>query len=197
MDNFEIKAWIYLILKIIVIIGALNWGLVAIDERFNIVKLIANLFPSGSNELVERIIYIIVALSTIYIMLHRKTYLPFLDITIVPVSKFLSESKQKDFELEIVIDAKGGEKVIYWAANKSELSEKDNKNIKVSDHNKGYGNFENSGVSIVDKDGKAKLYVKCPQQYYVKYNKILPKHVHYRIVTKGKLGEVKTINLSC
>jgi len=195
MDNFEIKAWIYLILKIVVIIGALNWGLVAIDERFNIVKLIANLFPSGSNELVERIIYIIVALSTVYIMLHRKTYLPFLDITIVPVSKFLSESKQKDFELEIVIDANGGEKVIYWAANKSELSEKEN--IKVSDHNKGYGNFENSGVSIVDKDGKAKLYVKCPQQYYVKFNKILPKHVHYRIVTKGKLGEVKTINLSC
>jgi len=192
MDNFELKSWIYLILKIIVIIGSLNWGLVAINENYNLIKLFSNIFPDEFKESFEKSIYIFIALSTIYIMLQRKTYLPFLDISIVPVSRFLSESKQKDFELEVVIDAKGGEKVIYWASNKII-----NNTEKIVDYIKGYGNYENSGISIVDKDGKAKLYVKCPQQYYVRFNQILPKHVHYRIVNNGKLGEVKTINLSC
>ena len=125
-------------------------------------------------------------------MLQRKTYLPFLDATIVPANKFLSESRQKDFELEIVIDAKDGEKVIYWASNKKETNNK-----IINKWDKAYDSYDNSGVSLVDTNGKAKLYVKCPQEYYVKFGKVIPKHVHYRIVTNGILGEVKTIDLSC
>ena len=192
MNNFELNAYIYFILKIIVIIGALNWGLIAIDKKFNIFELFASLFGKNYSELIEKTIYIIITLSTVYIMLQRKTYLPFLDATVVPISRFLSESKQKDFELEIVIDAKDGEKVIYWASNKKEST-----NNGIKNWNKAYDNYDNSGISLVDKDGKAKIYVKCPQEYYVKFGKIIPKHVHYRIVTKGILGEIKTINLSC
>jgi hypothetical protein len=47
---------------------------------------------------------------------------------------------------------------------------------KIVDYIKGYGNYENSGISNVDKDGKAKLYVKCPQQYYVRFNQISIKY---------------------
>ena len=125
-------------------------------------------------------------------MLQRKTFLPFLDVSIAPISKYIKESKQKDVELEIVIDAKGGEKVIYWASNKKDPEDK-----STNDYLKAYGDYDNSGISNVDKEGKSKLYIKCPQEYYVKYNKIIPKHLHYRILTKGKLGEVKTVNLSC
>jgi uncharacterized protein (UPF0248 family) len=132
-------------------------------------------------------------------MLQRKTFLPFLDVTIAPLNRFLKESKQKDFELEIVVNAKGSEKVLYWASNK-EIEKKKNTSSdsnKIDDHAKAYGNFENSGISIVDKDGKAKLYIKCPKKYYVMYNKIIPQHLHYRTITNGKLDEVKTINVSC
>jgi len=191
MNKFEVEAHLYFILKIIVIIGALNWGLIALDKKYNMVELFSSLF-GNYKEYVEKFIYIIITLSAVYVMLQRKTYLPFLDASIVPVSRFLSESKQKDFELEIVLDAKGGEKVIYWASNK-----KDPKDKSLNYWNKAYGNYDNSGISLVDKNGKAKIYVKCPQQYYVKFGKVIPKHVHYRIVTAGKLGEVKTLNLSC
>jgi uncharacterized membrane protein YuzA (DUF378 family) len=192
MDNFEFKVTLYLILKIIVLIGALNWGLIAINKNYNLVENISLIFPNSYQLIVQRIIYMIIFLSAVYVMIQRKTYLPFLDISVVPVSRFLSESKQKDFELEIVINAKGGSKVIYWASNK-----KVNKDEKLSDHEEAYGKFENSGISIVDNEGKAKLYVRCPQKYYVMYNKILPQHVHYRIVTDGRLGEIKTVNLNC
>jgi uncharacterized membrane protein YuzA (DUF378 family) len=192
MDNFDIIAKIYIILKILVIIGAINWGLIALDPKFNLFEILTYIFPENHRELIKKIIYIIISLSAVYVMLQRKTFLPFLDVSIAPVSKFLKESKQKDVELEIVIDAKGGEKVIYWASNKRDPDDK-----SINDYLKAYGDYDNSGISTVDKDGKAKLYIKCPQEYYVKHNKILPKHLHYRILTKGKLGEVKTVNLSC
>jgi uncharacterized membrane protein YuzA (DUF378 family) len=192
MENFELKAKIYLILKIIVLFGALNWGLIAINKNYNLVEIMTLIFPHSYQNLIQRIIYIIIFLSAVYVMIQRKTYLPFLDISIVPINRFLSESKQKDFELEIVINAKGGSKVIYWASNK-----KISKDEKLSDHEEAYGKFENSGISIVDNEGKAKLYVKCPQKYFVMHNKILPQHVHYRVVTDGKLGEIKTVNLNC
>jgi uncharacterized membrane protein YuzA (DUF378 family) len=192
IDNFELNVVIYLILKIIVIIGALNWGLFAINKDYNIVEVIGSFFSDNFRDFIVKMIYVIITLSTVYIMLQRKTFLPFLDVTIVPVSKFLNESKQKDFEFEIIINAKGAEKVIYWAATKKTESDK-----YIKDYKKAYGGYENSGISLVNKDGKARLFIKCPQEYYVKYNKILPKHIHYRIVTLGILGPVQTINLSC
>lgn len=125
-------------------------------------------------------------------MIQRKTYLPFLDASFVPINKYLSESKKKDIEFEVIINAKGGDKVIYWAANKGN---KDDKTIKH--YLKAYGEYENSGISLVGKDGNAKLYVKCPQKYYVQFKKIIPKHIHYRVIYKDKMGSVKTINLNC
>jgi len=186
MDNLINEANIYLILKIIVIFGALNWGLIAINKKYNIIEIIS------FNQYIEKSIYIIIFLATIYVMCQRKTYLPFLDVAVVPLVKLLPESKQKNFELEIVIKAGKGQKVIYWASNK-EIT----KNNELSDWQKAYGEYENSGVSIIEKDGTAKLYVKCPQKYYVMYGKIIPKHIHYRVVDNGIIGEVKTINLEC
>jgi hypothetical protein len=164
--------------------------------------MVGSLLPTDYNETFKKITYIIFALSAVYIMLQRKTFLPFLDVTIAPLNRFLKESKQKDFELEVVVNAKGSEKVLYWASNKETItknkdSNKKDSNKEIDNHINSYGNFENSGISVVDKDGKAKLYIKCPKKYYVMYNKILPQHLHYRTITNGKLDEVKTINISC
>lgn len=192
MDKFELNATIYIILKILVILGALNWGLIALDKKFNVVELFSNLFPLEYHEFIEKFIYTTIALSAVYVMIQRKTYLPFLDASFVPINKYLSESKKKDIEFEVIINAKGGDKVIYWAANKGN---KDDKTIKH--YLKAYGEYENSGISLVGKDGNAKLYVKCPQKYYVQFKKIIPKHIHYRVIYKDKMGSVKTINLNC
>ena len=44
LNNFELNVAIYLILKFIVIIGALNWGLYAINKDYNIVEVIGSFF---------------------------------------------------------------------------------------------------------------------------------------------------------
>jgi uncharacterized membrane protein YuzA (DUF378 family) len=186
MDYFIKEANIYFILKIITIIGALQIGLFVISNEFNIIKMISY------NQYIEKSLYIIILISTIYVMFQRKTYLPFLDVAFVPLVKLLPESRQKNFELEIVINAGEGQKVIYWASNKL-----DKGSAELSDWQKAYGDYENSGVSAIEKDGTAKLYIKCPRKYYVMYGKIIPKHVHYRVVKDGIIGEVKTVNLEC
>jgi len=198
LNNFEFNAYIYILLKIIVVVGALSWGLLAIDKKYNIVEMVGSLLPTEYSESFQKTIYIIFMLSAVYIMLQRKTFLPFLDVSIAPLNRFLKESKQKDFELEVVVIAKGSQKVLYWASNKEPEKNKNGSNNKeIDDRMKAYGNYENSGISIVDKDGRAKLYIKCPRKYYDMYNKILPQHLHYRTITNGKLDEVKIINVSC
>jgi hypothetical protein len=197
MENFINEANIYFILKIITIFMALQFsllGLLGYSKKINLIELI-----SFNNEIIEKSIYIIILLAIIYVMLHRKTYLPFLDVAVVPLVKLLPESKQKNFELEIIINVGIGQKVIYWASNKKGTNENESKNGKeeLSDWQKAYGDYENSGVSVIEKDGTAKLYIKCPRKYYVMYGKIIPKHVHYRVVSNGIIGEVKTINIEC
>jgi uncharacterized membrane protein YuzA (DUF378 family) len=44
LNNFKINAYIYILLKIIVIIGALSWGLMAIDKKYNIVEMVHHIW---------------------------------------------------------------------------------------------------------------------------------------------------------
>jgi len=194
MDNFITEPQIYIILKIIIIISALNWGLIAINKEYNIFKMFSSIF--SNDETVEKGIYIFIFLITIYIIFQRKTFIPYSDIAIVPIIRLLPESKQNNFELEIVIKTGEGQKVIYWTSNKNIdlMREGGNKN-EINEWQKEYGDFENHGISKIEKDGTAKLYIKCPRKYYIKYGKIIPKTVHYRIVKDRIAGEVKTIYL--
>lgn len=54
-----------LIAWILVLVGALNWGLVAFD--YNLVSLLV-----GRWEMVERAVYVLVAISAIYTIVDRK-----------------------------------------------------------------------------------------------------------------------------
>jgi uncharacterized membrane protein YuzA (DUF378 family) len=140
MENFINEAHIYFILKIIMIFGALQFCLLGLldifgySKKFNLIELI-----SFKNEIIEKSLYIIILLATIYVMLKRKTYLPFLDVAVVPLVKLLPESKQKNFEFEIIINVGKGQKVIYWASNKTDLNQNEGKNKKeeISDGQKG------------------------------------------------------------
>lgn len=181
----KIHDYIYIVLKIIVIFAALSLGLMAIDKKYNIVEMSGLLLPNEYNETFQKTSYIIIGLSALYLLLQKKTYFSYLDVTIKPISEFfLNETNQKEFQLEIIINAKGSEKVLYWTSNTKNEKDKNNDNKKIFENN--------NGISIVDKDGKAKLYIRDS----FRKNKNLPQYLYYRTITNGKLDDIKMINLS-
>jgi len=77
-------------------------------------------------------------------------------------------------------------KILYWAANPS------NKLI-INDAKHAYGNFSNSGVVNIDKDGFAKIKFMVPQNYktIIKNEKTYTsffKHIHYVISNNNNDG---------
>lgn len=57
---------LHMLAFILVVVGALNWGLVGVAD-FNLVNKIF-----GSWEMIERIVYILVGLSAVYLALNHK-----------------------------------------------------------------------------------------------------------------------------
>lgn len=171
------RFFINYILFVIVIIGALNWGMVgALD--FNLVEYI-----SFNNKFVSKFIYILVGLSAVFLFAQRNMRLPFLGNTVMPTSVF-QPMQPADATLSLKIDTPDDkiEKLVYWAS------------IKEADNPwDAYNKFENAGVALVN-DKKTEINIKCPKSYKVGYfKKELPKHVHYRFIYKnGWVSEVKT-----
>jgi uncharacterized membrane protein YuzA (DUF378 family) len=79
---------IHIILVLLVIVGAFNWGTTAYG--YNLVRI----FSKSLNNLLStnidyyNYIYVIVALAAIVLALNRNTWLPFLGKTVVPSSLF-------------------------------------------------------------------------------------------------------------
>tara|TARA_Y100000389_G_scaffold155236_2_gene155853 strand:+ start:440 stop:1288 length:849 start_codon:yes stop_codon:yes gene_type:complete len=74
-----------------------------------------------------------------------------------------------------------GKKILYWATN-----EKKNKLLLINDAKTAYGNFSNSGISTIDKNGEVLLKFLCPQVYHTTpSNKNEPqtyyRHLHFVI----------------
>lgn len=187
MSVKSVKIWVYLIAKVFVIIGALNWGLIAISPEFNILK--------NFNNVVNRIILGVIGLSAIYVAIQKKTFLPFLDESVLPVFNYLEDTTKakltptgsnEGFNKVIIKIPEGetGTKIVYWAAAP-------NDNIQENPE-KAYADFNNSGISDIE-NGVAIIAVKCPAEYKVPFAGKLPKHIHFRIVDKdGMLSRVYT-----
>lgn len=60
MNKLSVLDWVAVIL---VIIGGLNWGLVAIDSGYNVVSILL-----GADTSLSRIVYGLVGLSAIYLL---------------------------------------------------------------------------------------------------------------------------------
>lgn len=165
------------ILLVIVVIGALNWGLVGC-LNFNLVE-----YMTFNNKLATKIIYMIVAFSAIILFVQRNARLPFLGNTVMPTSVF-QPLQPVDATVSVKVSTPDcdGAKVVYWASSKDADNPWD-----------AYKNFENAGVMFVT-DKETELKLRCPGKYKVgMFKKELPKHVHYRIIYKnGWVSEVKT-----
>ncbi len=177
------RVYLDMIIKYIVILGAINWGVVGL-LRINLVDNISRLL----NKNVNRIVYTIIAACGVYLLLNRNTYLPFLGEAAFPVPLENKEPVQKGEQLSAELtDLPPNKKVIYWASNPS--SSTYNNPVDA------YGNFENQGVATSDKDGKATIIFNNPGKYKAN-GSVLPLHVHYRYWTEyGLTSDVKTVNI--
>lgn len=163
-----------MIATILVLIGALNWGLVAMNQ--NIVDLLPN-------RTLKRVVYAVIGLSALLLALNRNTYLPFLGQTAFPCG-LLKTSIPEGELVQAVVDTKPNTMIVYWASESGE---------KKDNPWDAYMGYKNSGVVMSDANGKAVLSVRPPSEYSVKW-KDLKRHIHYReCVKNGLLGEVKTV----
>lgn len=165
-----------------VVIGALNWGLVAVG--FNMVNFVAqNTFP-----LLEPVIYIIVGVSAVVHILSRNYYLPFLGEAVFPCAAMM-EKIPTDANTEVKIQIEPLTNVVYWAAeSNADIAQ----NPWIA-----YAEYKNAGVTRSDVNGVAVLKFRTPRGYDVFGGmKTLKPHVHYRTCkTPGILTEVKTVFL--
>ncbi len=172
-----------MIVKYIVIFGAINWGAVGLCQ-INLVSHMSNLFKTNINN----IVYIIIAICGMYLLFDRDTYLPFLGESAFPVPLEDKIPAQKGELLSAELTKlPPNKKVIYWASNPSSTT--------YDNPVDAYGNFENQGVVTSDKDGKATIIFNKPGNYQVN-GRTLPTHIHYRYWTKyGLTSDVMTVNI--
>ena len=96
-------------------------------------------------------------------------------------SQKIKEYKQKKSKMNIVLNLgkeNSGKYILYFGAKQS------NKNnmLHIVNAKEAYNNFENSGISKIDKNGDVKLYFNCPQPYNEKNNKkseTFYRHIHF------------------
>jgi uncharacterized membrane protein YuzA (DUF378 family) len=179
-------AKIHILAIILVIFGSINWGLVGIFG----ISLIERLLTNRNH---RRLLYIVLALSSLYIASRKTTWLPFLGKSVIPCH-LLDEKFPKDATHTVKINVSPGAKVVYWAADDLESYNK----IDPIDPIQAYGKVENSGITIADNNGIAELKFKYPRGYNVNRigRKYIPPHVHFRVCESNLiLGDVKTINL--
>jgi len=177
----------YLICLVILLIVALNIGLTGV---FNKNLLLTGLTKLTTNPAIIRAVYIVIGLIAIYLIffVDYHTFLPFLDKTVLPPSVLLL-SERPDTNVELEINGEGAVKVVYWAAQPD-------KGQVIDDPYTAYGDYENVGIAKVE-NGRATLKLKCPTAYKVKHSKVLPKHLHYRLIyDNGVLSEVRTVKLN-
>lgn len=177
--------WVYKIAMILLVVGALNWGFTAF--RFNLVEKIF-----GAS-FITKAIYILVAVSALFVVFRRDFYLPFLGQTVLPCAS-LQEKTPAGATREVRIQVTPHAKVLFWAAEPETEHLK-----KVSDWRKAYLGFENAGVTMAGEDGTAVLKVREPQPYSVPFKGMLSPHIHYRVcdgsMGGGLLGRVETVFL--
>lgn len=168
-----------MVAMILVLIGGLNW----LSLLFMKKDLVQKLF--GLN-IITKLIYLLVGVSSLYLFFKRDTYLPFLGETLVPCGAFSTRTPD-NANLEVSVQVAPNTKVVYWASEPGKEGE-------LNTWDLAYKDYSNAGVAMSDKDGKAILHVRGkPQSYKVPVKGKIESHVHFRVCgDNGMLGPVKT-----
>lgn len=184
----DYKMWmksIEIVSLALIVIGALNWGLVGAFD-LNVVSSIAcRTFAS-----VEPAVYILIGVAALFHIVSRDYYLPFLGEAAYPCGA-LARKEPRDADTSVTVHVEPNVNVIYWAA---EVNDKVQANPWVA-----YDEYTNAGVTRSDATGKAVMIFRMPSAYKVHSvfkNTTLKPHVHYRTCkNSGMVGRVETIFL--
>ena len=186
--NIQMKMKLHMLLLAIVFIGAINWGATAIG--YNLVDLLSNTLNKtfNSNLPINNVIYIIVALAAIKLATDKTTWLPFLGMSVLPSNLIPLTKSSSDNNKKINIKTYPNKKIAYWTAMPSVNSE-------IPNVEEAYSDYSNSGVIMSNDKGEATIEIKEGSSYIVPSGKVIPKHVHYRVLglPYGMIGKIKTI----
>lgn len=162
-------------------------GVVLLFNLFACIKIM--MLPDYN--FVAKFIALVVLMISLWLILQRDTYLPFLGYAAFPKSLLPNDFApiNSTTEINVPFDVPDGTRVIYWGAMPSD---KDYPNPRSA-----YGNYANAGVATI-KRGEAVIRFACPGEYMVPGRK-LKRHIHYRLCcgSAGLLGPVKTMWVKC
>lgn len=185
-NKIYLKTKINMVLFAIVFIGAINWGATALG--YNFVELLSKNINGkfNINYPIDKIIYICVALSAIWLASKQTTWLPFLGVGIMP-SSLVPLAKPSGANRKVTIKTRPNAKIVYWASYQK------GEETNVID---AYSDYANSGAVIADSKGNAVLEIVEGSGYTVPSGKVIPRHIHYRTIglPDGMMGKVKTVN---
>lgn len=175
----------YHIFLALVLIGAINWGLVGVFN-FNLVEFISSKVNSlvKMNIHLNKIIYILVAVAAIKLAMKRDTWLPFLGESVMP-SSLIPLIKNQNSDTIIEVKVKPNTRVAYWASKPMS---------GIPDVITAYDDYSNAGVVVSDDKGIAKLEVLSGTAYKVPNGRVINRHVHYRELDQewGMVGPIRT-----
>lgn len=166
---------------ILLLIGGVLFGL----DAFGVSPV--PLFP----ETLAKLLSLFIGVATMYMILRRDTYLPFLGKAVFPCGT-LAEKAPHGADMVIRIRTHANANIIYWAAEESTSPD------PVKNPWDAYNIYSNTGVARSDANGHATLKFRKPAQYKVGlFDTILPAHVHYRVCREsgGMVGPVVTVKL--
>ena len=187
----------HMVLIAIVLVGALNWGFHTFG--YNLVEML-NRFLSGVFKRrlpLDRVIYVVVAVSALILAVQRDTWLPFLGNSVLPGAVVPLKKNMGDTTVDVKVMP--GAKVAYWAAEPETKLDADgasegNKADSVPLVRAAYDQFENSGVVVANDQGVATLVFNKGTSYIVPSGRKLESHVHYREFGEdGMMGPVKSV----
>ena len=177
------KHKMYALAILFLIIGGVNWGIIALGGKDIVKSLTGATFANA--------IFLVVGISALSLALYRDSYFPFLGETVLPCS-ILKPIVPDNADFEVTVAAEPGQKVMYWAA------EPGTEHLQnLPDWRKAYLDFQNAGVAVADSNGKVSLRVRKPQPYTVPIKGKLSPHIHYRMCLGGGfMGSVQTVTLN-
>jgi uncharacterized membrane protein YuzA (DUF378 family) len=172
--------WLHMFAIVLVVVGALNWGLIGFTGQNAVTALLGKGFLANT-------VYGLIGIAAAFVAFRRDTFLPFLGETVMPCS-ILENKTPEHADTEVVVDGlEPGAKLLFWAAEPETSGL-----TRIQDWRQAYLKFANAGVATANQNGVATLRIRKPQPYTVPVKGRIETHVHWRVCgNNGMLGPVQ------
>lgn len=150
---------------------------------------------SSSAGSILKFVSVIMVVATLWLMLQRDTYLPFLGYAAFPMSLVPTDFAPVKANTEITVPMDGvpdGTRMIYWGAQPA------SGDGAAPTPKAAYGDYANAGVATIRRN-EVTIRFHCPTEYYVPMGHKLKRHIHYRLCggKHGLMGPVRTLWVKC